>query len=308
MYDISISIITYNRKELLAKVIGSLERQTYPMEKFEIVVVDDGSTDGTDKVMEAMLTKSPCHIKYLPQVKNEGKAAVRNISITEAEGRIMLFLEDDTVADPRLVEEHVKSHQSEGGQNVAVLGEQVRPEDSIVTPFGRYIVSTSRTFFDHVQGLLKAWSCESYKGFITFNLSVSRGFLLEKGMFDPIFKYFCEDIELGYRLQEQGLRLVCNKKAKIYDYHPPYLDEYAKRNINRGYYNRVLAKKHPKAVNVSFPAGKVKYICKDIFYPILMVCANFMDRYLKMPMPFFLYRKILDYYLEKGVRLACERK
>ena len=299
-YDISISIITYNRKNILKDVIKSLENQTYSLDRFEIVIVDDGSVDGTPDVMKEIERNSPCNIHYVRQEINQGKSVVRNISIEKAESNLILFLEDDTIADKYLIEEHVKAHTE--GQETAILGEEIRGEDSISTPFGRYIIDEARKFFDGIQWLITSESPEGFKGFITFNLSVERNFLLKNGIFDPEFKYFCEDIELGYRLCKKGLKLVYNKKAIINNFHPPFLDEYCSRHLTRGYFTVKFLEKHPGGLDISPPGGKWKCVCKDLVYPAVMRIVDMMDKYLKIPFPKMIYQKLLDYYMEKGVR------
>ena len=303
MIELSVSIITHNRRELLRKVISSLEEQTYPKDKFEVVVVDDGSSDGTPRVMKDIVKDSSCNIRYIREEKNQGKAFVRNISIEKAKGEVILFLEDDTIADERLLEKHMEVHSS-GNKKLAVLGEQVRPANSIQSPFGKFIVNSSRNFFENVQKIIKEKTRDSFKAFITFNLSINRSFLIEKGMFDPEFKYFCEDIELGYRLAGDGLELEYNEGAIVFDFHPPFFSEYCSRNVNRGYYNVKLNEKHPGVIEVYPVRGNLQYFCKDLMYPALGLLINFLDKYLKVPMPDSLYSRVLDYYLEKGIRKA----
>jgi GT2 family glycosyltransferase len=123
-------------------------------------------------------------------------------------------------------------------------------------------------------------------------------------MFDEEFKYFCEDIELGYRLAKKGLELKYNEDAKIYDFHPPFFNEYCSRDLKRGYFSVKLLEKHPGTLDISIPETSLKYFCKDLTYPILMRIIDFLDKYLKIPLPFVVYQKILDYYKEKGTRLA----
>ncbi|MDP8299341.1 MAG: glycosyltransferase [Candidatus Tantalella remota] len=307
MQDISVSIITYNRKDLLRDVIRSLEEQSYPKDKYELVIVDDGSTDGTQEVMEELIEGSFCNIRYLRQDVNRGKSAVRNISVENAKGEIILFLEDDTIADPRLLEEHIKSHRSEPGEKIAVAGLEIVKEISIRTPFGRYLKQSSKRFFDNVHDLIETGDKDMFKGFITFNLSIHRSFLMEEGMFDPAFKYFCEDIELGYRLSKKGLKMKYNPDACIFNVHPPRFDEHCRRNINRGEFSVKLAEKHPDAVDVSIPGGRAKLFLKDIFYPVLKNIISICDERLKIPFPGVLYQKVMDYCVEKGMRDALEK-
>ncbi|MBD3425623.1 MAG: glycosyltransferase [Candidatus Omnitrophica bacterium] len=305
MKDISVSIITYNRKDILNRVIKSLERQTYPHEKFEVVVVDDGSTDGTVDYMKGVLDRTTCDIKYIRREENMGTSVVRNVSLENAESPLVLFLEDDTIADERLLEEHVQWHREWPDERVVVVGREVRDERSFATPFGHYVKDTSERFFDSVHRKKGGNDVDLYKGFITFNLSAKKRFIVNNGMFDPEFKYFSEDIELGYRLSKAGLEIKYNEKAVIFNHHPAYLEEYCRRNLNRGYYAVLFTRKHPEAVLASMPAGAIKCRLKDAVYPLLLKAGDTLDRR-GIALPRTIYRKILDYYMEKGVRLALE--
>ena len=300
--NISVSIITHNRKELLKRVVVSLEAQTFPRDKFEVIVVDDGSTDGTPGVMKEVVAGSPVKIRYFRQDENRGKSEVRNISLKEAQGDIVLFLEDDTVADPGLLEEHAGMHERYPSRGTAVLGREAMDMDSVKTPFGRYVAEMSNDFFGRIHDSITAGKQDAYLGFITFNLSVKRDFLLKEGMFDPEFRYFCEDIELGYRLFSKGLELRYNADAIVYNFHPPYFDEYCRRNLNRGYFNEMLAEKHPEAFAVASGGREGAYFLKDAVYPFAMRAIDFSDKCFKLPFPRSAYRKVLEYYTEKGSR------
>lgn len=306
-FKITVSIITYNRKDLLIRTLGSLERQSLPKENFEVVIVDDGSTDETPLAVKDIIRNSPCSIKYIRQEVNQGKSVVRNISIDNAQGELILFIEDDTIADEHLIEEHLSSHLSSYSENIAVFGSEIRGQESIVSPIGKYIEVTSKNFFNKVIYLIESNDHESYRGFITFNLSIKKSFLNRYGKFDPEFKYFSEDIELGYRLVQKGLKIICNQKAVIYNHHPANLAEYCSRNFNRGVYLIKLNKKHPEVFKLPQPVGKAKRFTKGLVYPSLMIIIDFIDRRLKIPFPGKFYQRIMDYYIEKGVYCALNK-
>src|SRR5882672_7659927 len=95
---ISIIVLTYDRKELLEDCIHSLLTQTYPREKLEIVVSDDGSRDGTRELAERMQTRHG-NLKYVHQ-PHRGIAAARNNGIVHATGDIVAIVADDYILDP----------------------------------------------------------------------------------------------------------------------------------------------------------------------------------------------------------------
>src|SRR5262245_25867711 len=90
--DLSIVVPTYNRRAGIERFLRALEEQTFPATRFEVVVVDDGSTDGTDAALAAMQT--PYRLRVLHQ-ENAGPAAARNAGLREAQGRLIVFLDDD---------------------------------------------------------------------------------------------------------------------------------------------------------------------------------------------------------------------
>jgi glycosyltransferase involved in cell wall biosynthesis len=90
MPDVSVIIPTYNRSALLPRAIDSVLRQTH--QSFEVLVVDDGSTDSTAEVLSQ---QSDPRVRYLPQLENMGAAAARNRGLREAAGRFIAFLDCD---------------------------------------------------------------------------------------------------------------------------------------------------------------------------------------------------------------------
>ncbi|MBI3998716.1 MAG: glycosyltransferase family 2 protein, partial [Armatimonadetes bacterium] len=113
--DLSVVIPTLNRREVLKRVLDALAHQTYPADRYEVVVVDDGSTDGTQDVVEAAGRTGPPAVRYVRQTPGKrGPASANNLGIKAAQGEWILFLNDDVVADPHLVEEHVRFHRAYG--------------------------------------------------------------------------------------------------------------------------------------------------------------------------------------------------
>src|SRR5206468_2589831 len=115
-------IPTYNRKESLLRTLGGLSEQTLPPDRFEVVVVSDGSTDGT---VESVGKRSwPFHIKLLAQ-RNSGPSAARNHGARESSGQIIIYLDDDVEPVPTFLEEHVRAHESDS--RLVLIGPQSMP-------------------------------------------------------------------------------------------------------------------------------------------------------------------------------------
>ena len=104
MLNISVVLPTYNRLNQLKLVLAGLEKQTYPLDEFEVVVVSDGSTDGTHEYLETMQT--PLQLRSIQQ-QNGGVATARNNGFSQAASDLILFIDDDVVPAPMLIEEHL---------------------------------------------------------------------------------------------------------------------------------------------------------------------------------------------------------
>jgi glycosyltransferase involved in cell wall biosynthesis len=194
---ISVQICTFNRKELLKRCLQAVFRTDFPASDYEVALVDDGSTDGTAEVVKSLV--APCRLKYLYQDKS-GLAAGRNLGIRDCDGEVILFIDDDTIAHPALLQEHWASH--ERNPRCVVMG-RVNHVDNLDKPPSRRLkpADISTSFF---------W---------TSNASVRKRYLQEAGLFDEEFtEYGWEDIEMGFRLRAAGLVRKRNPKAIVYHY------------------------------------------------------------------------------------------
>jgi GT2 family glycosyltransferase len=207
--SVTVIIPTFNRAAILAETLQAYGRQTGDHRICEILVVDDGSTDETQAVVERASDEFPW-IRYLTQ-PNRGLAAARNHGIREAAGDLLLFGDDDIIPSPQLTAEHVKWQDRHPDGNCGVLGHVawwpgVRP-----TPFmkwaGLYGPQFNFGYFKHGQVLASevAYFC---------NTSVPAVCLREGGIFNENFRtYGYEDIELSYRLAKRGYRCFYNRDA-----------------------------------------------------------------------------------------------
>src|SRR4030042_1621138 len=116
----SVIIPTYNRKEKLEKCLKALFRQTYPRSRYEIIVVDDGSSDGTQEMVKRKEKRSPVPLHFIRQ-ENSGPARARNVGIRESQGDLLLITGDDILAERTLLEEHWRFHWKYPEEEAAVL-------------------------------------------------------------------------------------------------------------------------------------------------------------------------------------------
>src|SRR5579862_6274653 len=115
---ISVVVPTYNRRARLERVLAGLDRQTLPFDRFEVVIVDDGSTDDTKAWLERHSQRA-YHVTVATQ-QNGGPARARNRGVADAQGELILFLDDDVEPTPELLAEHLKLHDAE--PNLVVMG------------------------------------------------------------------------------------------------------------------------------------------------------------------------------------------
>lgn len=197
---VSIVIPTYNRLARLCRVLDALDAQTYGPERFEVVVVSDGSTDGTEEHL------STAHHRFAlvtATQANAGPAAARNRGVALARADLVLFIDDDVVAMPTLVAEHLAAHDRLGPDHV-VIGPMNTPPDFAMKPWVQWEQAMLYKQYDALRaGSLQA----THRQFYTGNASVPRARLLEAGGFDTRFRR-AEDVELSFRLAQAGLRFA----------------------------------------------------------------------------------------------------
>jgi glycosyltransferase involved in cell wall biosynthesis len=201
----SVVIPTYNRVARLRQVITALEQQAYPSDAYEVIVISDGSTDGTGAYLEAL--RSKMRLQWFPQA-NRGPAAARNVGIRKAGGEFILFIDDDLVPEPQLLGEHARSHR-EAGRDVVVLGPLLTPEGFQMTPWVRW---EQEMLMKQYRAMLRGDWTATARQFYTGNASLRRSHILAAGGFDEGFRR-AEDVELAYRLADNGLDFVFNMRA-----------------------------------------------------------------------------------------------
>lgn len=210
LMDITVVIPTYNRVDRLPILLSALEQQDFPMDKFEVIIVSDGATDATNEFLQTINT--PLHLKPLIQ-ENQGPAAARNHGWQSAVGNIIVFIDDDIVPVPNLITQHLLWHEKYG-DNVVVFGPMATPDDFDMSPWIAWEQAMLQKQYDAIgNNMLKP----SARQFYTGNTSLARVHLETVGGFDERFLR-AEDLELSYRLADQGLEFVFNPMAIGYHY------------------------------------------------------------------------------------------
>ncbi|MFH1710131.1 MAG: glycosyltransferase [bacterium] len=231
--NLSVIIPTYNRKATLKATLLSLNDQTF--KDFEVIVADDGSTDGTEQEVKNLKLSYP--IKHVWQ-KNSGRSAARNMGIEAADSEIILFIDDHIISDKRLIEEHVKYHDKYGVEVVRGRVEFIeQAQDAPKTT--EYV--NERKF------KAPAYEQQPFRIFITNNISVKKRALMSVFGFDEDFReYGLQDAETGYRLKEAGFRFKINPNAVGYIFGVGWTyEERCSRRRQVGRSSVLFYKKHP---------------------------------------------------------------
>jgi GT2 family glycosyltransferase len=210
MLRVSVILPTHNRLDRLKRVLAGLEHQSYALDDFEVIVVSDGSSDGTDAYLAAL--KTPLHFRSVTQ-PNQGVAAARNNGLKHATGELVLFIDDDVVPTPQLIAEHVRIH-AEQADDVIVLGPMLTPDNFVMSPWVRW---EQAMLAKQYRAMLSGKYQPSARQFYTGNTSLARAHLIAAGGFDANFRR-AEDVELAYRLAQRSLRFIFNPDAIGYHY------------------------------------------------------------------------------------------
>lgn len=212
--NLSIIIPTYNRSAVLIKTLEAYKNQTAVDKILEILVVDDGSTDGTEEAVGRFSAGCPFPIRYLRQ-DHEGPAKGRNRAIRESKGQLLLMGDDDVIPCVTMVAEHLALHLQYSALTDAILGHVAWSPELRPTPFMEWLAQDGgMTAYNHMQeGLL------GRPILLAGNMSLKRDFLLQNGLFDEAFRSPAfEDIELGIRLVARGMRVFYNPRAVGFHY------------------------------------------------------------------------------------------
>jgi glycosyltransferase involved in cell wall biosynthesis len=210
MSELSVVMATYNRAALLDRCLDALTVQTAPRSSFEIVVVDDGSTDDTPEVLKRYRKRLPLRFD---RIENSGQAVALNRAIELAAGRVCLFLDDDVIAANGLVAEHLQAQGS--GLGIIGLGNLSLQIPTLSGGLARYV---ERWWTGHYGAFERGELAPTFRSCYSGNLSVPRAALVAAdGFAEWIPRSF--DVELAYRLTQAGLPIVFLPEARAVQVH-----------------------------------------------------------------------------------------
>ncbi len=237
---LSFVIATYSRRRILERTLDALDAQT--CHDFQIVVVDDGSTDGTwDWLQDRAARSEEPKLRAIRQ-GNRGQGQARNNGLRLVDDGLVLFLGDDILAREDFVAEHLAAHDGATEPRAVVGFTDWRRSEMRITPLLEMVNREGHQFgYGHMApGEEVPFTC-----FYTSNISLPRQ-VLGEDPFDPAFEaYGWEDVELGYRLQARGLKLFYHPAAVAEHLHPMTLKSIfeRQRTVGRGIHK--LLRLHP---------------------------------------------------------------
>ena len=236
---LSIVIPTYNRLPILEKCLRALEAQELSQENYikgyEVVLVDDGSTDGTLNWL-ATHKDEFTHLRCFEQ-DHAGPAAARNLGVEKAQGDTIIFIDSDLVVLSNFLQAHT---------NALVQGKEKLGNNCFFT-YGAVINTCN-----FANPTAEPYKITDFSAafFATGNVAIPKRWLEEAGLFDNGFQlYGWEDLELGVRLKKLGLQLIKCPQAVGYHWHPPFslqqIPKLIDQEIQRGRMGVLFYQKHP---------------------------------------------------------------
>lgn len=176
---------TYQRADRLRRLVGALERQDHPPDRFEVVVVDDGSTDCTSEVLADLIVGSPIRLRSLQQARNRGPAVARNAGWRAAEAEVIAFIDDDCTPGPGWVTAMTAAFAR--NDRLGVAQGNTRPQRGQGGPW-----TVARAVGDETP-----W-------FEGCNIGYRRAALEATGGFDETLAWYGEDTSAGWKVVDAG--------------------------------------------------------------------------------------------------------
>ena len=228
---ISIIVPVYNGEETIKECLEALLDQSVARNEYEIIVVNDGSCDGTEELVRGY------DVTLLPQ-PNLGPAAARNRGAREARGEILLFTDADCAPTYTWIEEMIRPLQN--SEIVGVKG-VYRTRQRGLLP--RFVQLEYESKYDKM-------AKDRYIDFIdAYSAGYRRAIFEENGGFDPVFPVpSAEDVEFSFRLARKGYTMVFAPQAVVHHHHDVSIWEYLRRKFRYGYWRVLVYTRYPEKI------------------------------------------------------------
>jgi len=229
---ISVVVCTFNGSRTIDECLLHLTRLNYP--NYEVIVVDDGSTDNTPKIVRRYPVRSI-------RTENRGLSAARNTGCELARGEIVVYIDDDAYPDPDWLDYYHdaferSSHAMIGGPNLVPLDDPAVAQCVGRAPGGPAHVLLTDTLAEHVPGC---------------NMGFRKSCLQAVGGFDPVFRVAGDDVDVCWRIQEKGWTIGFAPSAVVWHHRRPSIKAYWKQQRGYGKAEALLHEKWPERFNSS---------------------------------------------------------
>jgi glycosyltransferase involved in cell wall biosynthesis len=243
----SVIVPAYQAAAVLPRCLAAVQQQTIDRAAYEIIVVDDGSTDGTADAAAQALRDFPA--ARIIRAAHGGPARARNLGAQAAQGEVLLFTDADCEPQPDWIAQFARVFADPAISGAR--GVYLTRQRSLIA---RFVQQEYEERYDYARR-------QATIDFIdTYSAAYRRAVFLENGGFDVSFPTASvEDQEFSFRLAEQGHRLLFLPEARVYHQHNSTLPRYFRRKYYIGYWKMHLLKRHPgKAVRDSHTPQIIK--------------------------------------------------
>ncbi|MBF0516056.1 MAG: glycosyltransferase [Nitrospirae bacterium] len=225
----SVIVPAYNAQASISRCVEALLGQTIAPETYEVIIIDDGSTDKTGEIV------SGYPVRYFKK-PNGGPASARNMGVREAAGQIILFTDADCVVSQTWAEEMLRPFSDPAVS--AVKGAYRTNQRQLTARF-------SQVEFEERFAMLR--KSDSIDMIDTYSAAFKKDVFTGAGGFDESFPVANnEDTDLSYKLSAAGHKMVFNGSAIVYHLnHPASVRRYAMIKFLRGYWRMVVYKRYP---------------------------------------------------------------
>ena len=300
---VSVIIPTFNRLSGLQRVLAAVGVQWRPPgTELEVVVVDDGSDDGT---REWLASKSDSEGWQVVRQDNAGPAVARNRGFENASGEIVLFLGDDTVPQQGWLAAHLEDHRLFGESGpLAVLG-YTSFADDIDSPFLRFINEYGAQFG---YSIIESPTAVPFNFFYTSNISLPRAELVRHGGFREDFPAAAwEDIEFAYRAQRDGLVIRYQPRARTLHEHCIRPRTFCRRQRTSGLSAAIFFALHPELGSLlGVHRARRGWVVRRLRTLLLWSAIELGER-IEGVVPAAVYQNFLDLCYERGLAEGLHR-
>jgi len=244
---LSVIIPTFNNAKILPECLRRILDQTLSKNDYEIIVVNDASSDETTDVLRQFENQ----VKIVNLEKNSGSAATRNAGINSSNSELLVFIQDDIFVERDFLEQHLKFHEEHLDVKTALVGLTVFDPEIGITPFMAWLEDGHQ--FKFPSSTIEITD-KPYLTFYTPNLSIKRSFIVDDGGFDETLfvkgGVVYDDTELGYRLYKSGMSLYFDPNIKVWHHHFKSLESVCRLRQASGQVAKLLYQKHPELQTV----------------------------------------------------------